>query len=465
MAVLSRLAVAAALLGAAACYSPQINECSIQCGSGSSCPSGTTCLADNFCHGSQTTLCSGLPDSPIGTPDSPIGTPDGRPGTPDGPGAADARRADAPAGTPDSPIGPPDAPATPDASTTPDAPANCIPILEPVDTVGSPQMGDISIDSSGGLHATYVRSDTHELWYARKAVGADWSLEKVDNATPVKKGQFIDPFNGIHVAYSFTDNGITTLRYAHRAADTGMWTAVDVTSDGDAIDASIAVDALGTVHIAYYDNDVGILEHASRSLVASGWSFETIDDAGDVGEYPSLAISPTNQRLFVSYHDVSLDELKLAQRVNGHWMPDTLDTSLNTGSFTALAIDSLGNLHIAYANDNAGSLRYILVDHNGGAPLRLPADTNKTGHWNAIAVDPKGGVHISTDAYGTSDLHLAFRPGPTGSFAAAPVDTEGSVGRFTGIAADAQGGAHIVYTDDTHDQLKHAFVCPPAPTP
>lgn len=458
MAVLGRLAIAAALIGAAACYSPQINECSIECGAGASCPSGTTCLADNFCHGSQSTLCGALPDSPIGTPD---GRPDARLGTPDAPsGGPDARRADAPIGTPDAPAPTPDAPAP-----TPDAPTNCVPILEPVDTTGAPQMGDISIDSSGGLHATYVRSDTNELWYARKPVGGDWNLEMVDDATPVKKGQFIDPFNGIHVAYSFTDRGTTTLRYAHRAPDTGTWTTTDVTSDGDPIDASIVVDALGTVHIAYYDNDFGVLDHASRSLVASDWSFETIDDLGDVGEFPSLAISPTTQRLFVSYHDVSLDELKLAQRINGSWMADTLDMSLNVGSYTALAIDSLGNLHIAYANDNVGSLRYILIDHNGGAPLRLPADTNKTGHWNAIGVDPRGGVHISTYAYGTSDLHLAFRPGPTGSFATTPVDTEGAVGRFTGIAVDGQGGAHIVYTDDTHDELKHAFVCPPPSTP
>src|SRR5262249_20479741 len=153
------------------------NECSIQCGGGSSCPSGTTCLADNFCHGSQMTLCSGLPDSPIGMPDARPGTPDSPPGTPDSPpGAPDPRPADPPTRTPDSPPSTPDAPTTPDAPPPPpDAPPPCVPILEPVDTTGAPQMGDISIDTAGALHATYVRSDTGELWYARKPVGGDWS--------------------------------------------------------------------------------------------------------------------------------------------------------------------------------------------------------------------------------------------------------------------------------------------------
>src|SRR5262249_819327 len=156
-----------------------------------------------------------------------------------------------------------------------------------VDTVGAPHFGDISLGADGTLHATYVRSTANELWYARKAPGADWVREMVDTATEVKKSQFLDPFGGLHVAYSNNNKG-TPLRYAHRAAGTGIWTTEDVTNTGDPIDASIVVDALGTVHIAYYDSNAGQLDHASRSLVATRWSFETIDAVGNVGEYPSL---------------------------------------------------------------------------------------------------------------------------------------------------------------------------------
>lgn len=71
------------------CYSPTILDCSIECGSGGSCPDGTRCGADSLCHVGALDSCNG-------------GGVDGATNTPDAPRNADAPRS-------------PDAPRAPDA--------------------------------------------------------------------------------------------------------------------------------------------------------------------------------------------------------------------------------------------------------------------------------------------------------------------------------------------------------------
>jgi hypothetical protein len=70
-----------------ACYSPRISECSIQCSTTGACPSGMSCLSDNYCHESTVTLCldqGGGPDA--GRADAPTGgPPDARGGGADAP--------------------------------------------------------------------------------------------------------------------------------------------------------------------------------------------------------------------------------------------------------------------------------------------------------------------------------------------------------------------------------------------
>src|SRR5215470_12185413 len=87
----------ALVLGAAAagCYSPTILDCSIECGTGGSCPDGTQCGRDNLCHVGALDSCNG-------------GGVDGAVNQPDAPKTVDAPQR-------------PDAPTTPDAPTMPDA--------------------------------------------------------------------------------------------------------------------------------------------------------------------------------------------------------------------------------------------------------------------------------------------------------------------------------------------------------
>ena len=415
-------------------------------------------MADNYCHASGTSLCGIVIDAP-GTPDGQVV--DGRPGTADSPpGTPDGRISDAPPGTPDAPVVP-DAPTIPDApQSPPDAP--CKPLLEDVETEGSPEFSDVNLDSGGTLHVSYVRAATSELWYARKVPGGTWQHAMVDDATTFKKDQFVDASGGVHIVY--TQESATTnliLRYAHLPPGSDHWSNETVTSDGQPIDGTIAVDPSGTIDIAYYDRFAGTLNLATRGSSQTDWTVDPIDTDGDVGEFPSLGLVPANSRIAVSYRDVSNKTLKLANRIGGTWLIRTVDNTADVGSYTSIAIDKGGNEHIAYSNNTAGSLRYMLVDAGGGMPVRLLADMGQTGRWNSIGVDPLGGVHISTQAFGANELHVAYRAG-SGTFSATPIDSaSGKVGRFTSIAVDSLGGAHVTYNDDSHATIRHAFLCPP----
>ena len=102
-----RIVAAAALLLAASCYTPSIEECTVVCGPGGACPFEMTCRADGFCHGDETPLCSvGGGDGGVNLPDArrfdarPVdarpNTPDARPNEPDArPNMPDARMPDA----------------------------------------------------------------------------------------------------------------------------------------------------------------------------------------------------------------------------------------------------------------------------------------------------------------------------------------------------------------------------------
>jgi hypothetical protein len=78
--------LAFAALTAAGCYSPDLVECTITCAADGSCPSGTQCLRDNFCHVDPAFDCRGAAgDAGVGVhPDARPGAVDARP-TPDAP--------------------------------------------------------------------------------------------------------------------------------------------------------------------------------------------------------------------------------------------------------------------------------------------------------------------------------------------------------------------------------------------
>ena len=78
-------------------------------------------------------------------------------------------------------------------------------------------------------------------------------------------------------------------------------------------------------------------------------------------------------------------------------------------------------------------------------------DAPKYFEQSSIKVDTNGNVHI---AYGGDHLYYATYNGSEWSYQT--VDSNPSVGRYSSLALDSSGKAHISYVDYANDDLKYA---------
>ncbi|MCL6582996.1 MAG: choice-of-anchor D domain-containing protein [bacterium] len=79
---------------------------------------------------------------------------------------------------------------------------------------------------------------------------------------------------------------------------------------------------------------------------------------------------------------------------------------------------------------------------------------NNVGRYTSIAIDSSGRAHISYCNYTNDDLKYATNA--SGSWQTFTLDSTGVVGRYTSIAIDSSGQAHISYYNYTNGDLKYA---------
>jgi hypothetical protein len=183
----------------------------------------------------------------------------------------------------------------------------------------------IALDSGSSPHIAFFGnnesgSSDFDLMYTSRT-GNSWQIETVDPGNWAESrylddtGQFaslaIDAYGDPHIAYYASADGLPDaghLRYARRVG--GIWFAETVdASNGVGTWCSLDLDAAGSPTIAYYDHTLGDLKVARGS--ASGWAIDVVDSAGDVGSYASLRLDGSG-RPYISYYDATNGQLKLA---------------------------------------------------------------------------------------------------------------------------------------------------------
>jgi hypothetical protein len=103
------------------------------------------------------------------------------------------------------------------------------------------------------------------------------------------------------------------------------------------------VDAQGAASIAYQSG--GGLALARES--AQGWAHELVDAAAGVGGNASLALDAAGGE-HVAYYDGTNGALRYARRGALGWSIDVVDDRFRSGQATALALDGGGHARIAY---------------------------------------------------------------------------------------------------------------------
>ncbi len=132
------------------------------------------------------------------------------------------------------------------------------------------------------------------------------------------------------------------------------------------------------------------------------------------------------------------------------WQTEMVDgENSSVGKFTSLALDSNGNPHITYYDEDNKKLKYAHKDMNGWHTETV-GNTEDAG---VIAVDSNNIPHISYRDSSNKYLKYGYRDSE--GWHIETVDNKGLVSGYIAIALDANRQPHIVYVNNIQNILGH----------
>jgi hypothetical protein len=124
-------------------------------------------------------------------------------------------------------------------------------------------------------------------------------------------------------------------------AATAAWPTT-VIGAGDASGIALAFDGHGAAHVAYRLD--GVLYHATD---ASGtWRRSQVDASAGATGRTAIAVD-AGGTVHIAYHDADDDDLRHAVDASGRWVSETVDAAGGRG--VSMALDRAGKVHLAYA--------------------------------------------------------------------------------------------------------------------
>jgi hypothetical protein len=270
------------------------------------------------------------------------------------------------------------------------------------------------VDQAGVLHlAQYSTSGFVQLLYGKRTAGA-WSFEGVDgppNSGGSNNSLALDANGAPHISYYSNDYG--ALKYATRI--NGIWIAemVDSLASIAGINSSIVLDAQGNPYISYAALTGPGYDLRCARRVAGDWTIETVDapSGGGAGRWSSIAIDALGD-VHISYFQEN-QSLRYARQFGGLWQVQVVDGSGQAGFYTSLALDGSGGMHVAYhaspdfpcAWGGRGVLKYAFQ----GAATHVSAEPDARGVVLTATPNPfsSDGALIRFDLNDAIGSHLA----------------------------------------------------------
>ncbi len=211
---------------------------------------------------------------------------------------------------------------------------------------------------------------------------------------------------------------------------------------------SVAVDAAGAVHLAYYQSAEHRLIYAKNTI--AGLTRETARwywSSGGGARF-ELALGAKGPLILYTYPN-SLSGLYLAEKRSTGWSHSKVADSTPTGF--GFATDRAGRAHTCFTTSTGLSYAIRRGDEWTITPV---GDLDGKGAC-AVAVDNDGNPHI---AYVRSTDHdLAYAKGDaSGTFTTTTVDTVGFIGAELAITIATDGTPHIGYYASDNKDLRWA---------
>jgi hypothetical protein len=307
---------------------------------------------------------------------------------------------------------------------------------------------------------SYFDCINHDLRYVERA-GEYWGNPEIvtyGGQVGLYSSLAIDAQGTPHIAYY--DEGKQDLMYAVKTP--GGWQRITVDYNGNVGGrCAIALDALGNPHVSYLDGNNHKVKHAWQS--GGVWYSETVpgnapydwDVCEDWGNPTSIAVD-ANGNTHISYHTAQ-ENLEYALKTEQGWVTEPVDNIDNVGAQCSLVLDSKGSPHISYlVGPDINRLKYAhKVEGAWQVEFIDGCWPNHCFHYVPLALDANDNPSIAFYSEGDQNLEYVVK-NPGSGWSAEIVDANGNVGPHASLAIDNQGNPHLSYWDAGNNVLKCA---------
>jgi hypothetical protein len=294
---------------------------------------------------------------------------------------------------------------------------------------------------------------------------AEWLIETVDQSG---SGQFasiqVDKLGNVHVAYVPDVDG-HPLKYAYRDHVSQKWFTMTVTQVASF--CTLALDSKQHPYISFADHGTGLgarLRYAHWD--GNAWKVTpiTIQPGAVVAYYTGIALDAQDNPFF-SYYDYADpgNNFRLRMRsvfwVGDHFEARTVDAHGGSGTVNAAAFDSAGRPQIAYANVKyeTSGLRYAAWNGSAWKTEIIEGAAGPVPVFSVgMVLDKNDTPHIAYSLTETGAVKYATKV--NGKWVTQALDSVKQVAYpdRNGIVLDSDGNPYISYFDAKQGMLKVA---------